>query len=129
MLLDSTFLNHLIREDRDAVDKLDELIDAETEIAISSLTVFEVGVGLRGDAKRHRPKFERVIDDIDEVPLGTQETQRALEIQHDLLDRGEPIGAVDVLIAGTAATLSDPTVLTRNVDEFERVGAIDVETY
>ncbi|WP_254530371.1 PIN domain-containing protein [Natrinema gelatinilyticum] len=129
MLLDSTFLNNLVRHDPDASDKRDELIDTETPIAISSLTVFEIGMGLRGDSKRYMPTFERVIDQIDEVPLGSQEAQRALDIQHNLLDRGEPIGAVDVLIAGTAATLSDPTVLTRNGDEFDRVAAIDVETY
>lgn len=129
MLLDSTFLNNLVRHDPDASDKRDELIDTETPIAISSLTVFEIGMGLRGDSKRYMPTFERVIDQIDEVPLGSQEAQRALDIQHNLLDRGEPIGAVDVLIAGTAATLSDPTVLTRNGDEFNRVAAIDVETY
>jgi hypothetical protein len=33
------------------------------------------------------------------------------------------------MIAGTAAASLDPAVLTRNVDEFERVGSIDVETY
>lgn len=38
-------------------------------------------------------------------------------------------GFGDVMIAGTAAANSDPTVLTRNVDEFERVEGIDIETY
>ncbi len=129
MLLDSTFLNDLVRSDSDAVDKLEALVDGEDPVAISSLTVFEVGFGLRGDSQRHKPTFDRVIDQIDEVPFDSRAAQRALDIQHDLLDRGEPIGAINVLIAGTAATRSDATVLTRNVDEFERVDAINVETY
>lgn len=41
----------------------------------------------------------------------------------------QAIGAVDVLIAGTAANRPGPTVMTRNVDEFERVNAIDVVSY
>lgn len=52
-----------------------------------------------------------------------------MEIQRTLYDRGEPIGAVDALIAGTAATRPDSRVLTRNVDEFARVEAITVERY
>ena len=48
------------------------------------------------------------------------------EVVHD---RGEPIGAVDVLIAGTAAEQNDSRVLTRNTGEFERVESISVESY
>lgn len=129
MLLDSTFIHDLVREDDDAVAKLDELIATETPVAISPLTTFEVGVGLRGDAASLRERFQTVVDDLEAAPLGQQEAQTALSIQRQLLDAGEPIGAVDVLIAGTAATRPDSRVLTRNVDEFRRVDAIDVETY
>lgn len=129
MLLDSTFLHDLIREDAAAVAKLDNLIDEGTAVTISPLTVYEVGIGLRGDAVGLRERFQGVVDDLEAAPLGVQQAERALAIQHRLLDNGERIGAVDVLLAGTAATLSDPRVLTRNVDEFERVDAIDVETY
>lgn len=129
MLLDSTFIHDLVREDDAAVAKLQELVDNETSVTISPLTVYEVGVGLRGDAAGLRERFQGVVDDVDTAPLGSRQADRALTIQHRLLDRGERIGAVDVLLAGTAATLSDPRVLTRNVDEFERVDAIDVETY
>jgi predicted nucleic acid-binding protein len=129
VLLDSTFVNDLIREGEAAVERLDELIKAKTPVAISSLTVFEVGVGLRGPGERYRERFQRVVDDLEEVPFGQPEARRALELQRDLYDRGEAIGAVDALIAGTAAEQSDARVLTRNVDEFERVDAIAVETY
>ena len=129
MLLDSTFLHDLIRGDDAAVEKLDELIDKNTAVVISPLTVFEIGVGLRGDAARLMPTFEAVVEDLDSAPLYREQAREAWQIQAQLLDQGERIGAVDVLLAGTAATLSDPRVLTRNVDEFERVDAIDVETY
>lgn len=129
MLLDSTFLHDLIRAETAAVTKLDELVDDETAITVSPLTVYEVGIGLRSDAASLRERFQGVVDEIETAPLGVRQAERALAIQHRLLDRGERIGAVDVLLAGTAATLSDPRILTRKVDEFERVGAIDVETY
>jgi tRNA(fMet)-specific endonuclease VapC len=128
VILDSTFLNDLVRGRGDADAVLDELIDAGTPIALSSLTVFEVGVGLRDEAEQHRQRFSMVTDELEVVPLGVSAARHALAIQRDLYDQGEPIGAVDVLIAGTAAE-RDEDVLTRNVDEFERVRSIDVETY
>ncbi len=129
MLVDSTFLNDLVREEDAAVATLDELIADTTPVVLSPLTVFEVGVGLRGDAAGLRERFQGVVDDMETVPLGQEQAERALSIQRRLYDRGEPIGAVDVLLAGTAATLSDPRVLTRNTDEFARVNNITVESY
>jgi len=129
MLLDSTFLHDLIRADAAATETLEELIAAEVPVALSPLTIYEVGVGLRGDAAGFRGQFWSVVDDIETVPLGRGQADRALAIQRELYDQGEPIGAVDVLLAGTAATLSDARILTRNVDEFRRVDAVGVETY
>lgn len=129
MLLDSTFLNDLAREDSDAVARLEKLVDEQTPVAVSTLTVFEVGVGLQGAAQQYRERFQDTVDDLEEHALGPAEARRALSIQRDLYQRGEPIGAVDVLIAGTAAERADARVLTRNTDEFERVDAITVESY
>lgn len=129
MILDSTFFHDLVREDSVAVNKLEELIEAEIPVALSALTVFEVGVGLRGVGAQHRRQFNERISEIEVASLGLAASHRAMTIQRDLYDRGEAIGARDVLIAGTAAERPDPTVLTRNVDEFDRVEAIDVETY
>lgn len=129
MLLDSTFLHDLLREDDDAVATLEELIENGTPVALSTLTVFEVGIGLRGDAAVLRDRFHSVVDEMTVCSLGREQADRALSIQHRLYDRGEPIGAVDVLLAGTAATLDDPRVLTRNVDEFARIESIEVVEY
>lgn len=129
MLLDSTFLHDLIREDQQAVDRLEELIEAGTPVAISSLTVFEVGVGLRGPGAQYQDRFQDVVGALEEVPFGPDEARLALDLQRTLYDRGAAIGALDALIAATAAGRDDPRVLTRTVDEFERVDAITVETY
>jgi predicted nucleic acid-binding protein len=129
MLLDSTFITDLVRKDEDAVARLEVLIEEETPVEMSPLTVFEVGVGLRGDAAILHDRFQAVVDDLEIAPLGLQQAQQALTIQRRLSDRGEPIGAVDVLLAGTASTLDDPRILSRNVNEFERVSAIEVVDY
>jgi predicted nucleic acid-binding protein len=129
MILDSTFVHDVVHENDAAVNRLAELRDDGTPVALSALTVFEVGVGLRGETAKYRDRFDDKIEDLVVVPVGEAIACRALNIQHDLLDRGERIGARDVLIAGTAVGSGDPRVLTRNVGEFERVEGLDVETY
>ena len=129
MILDSTFVHDVIRENDAAVNRLGELSEAGTPVALSALTVFEVGVGLRGESAQYQERFTAQVDDLAVVPVGEADAQRALDVQHDLLDRGERIGARDVLIAGTALGSTDPRVLTRNVDEFARVEGLEVETY
>jgi hypothetical protein len=49
------------------------------------------------------------------VPLSRSTSRTAVSIQRTLRSRGEEIGAIDALIAGTAAESDDPRVLTRNV--------------
>jgi predicted nucleic acid-binding protein len=129
MILDSTFVHDVVHENDAAVNRLAELRDDGTPVALSALTVFEIGVGLRGEAAKYRDRFDEKIEDLVVVPVGEAIARRALNIQHDLLDRGERIGARDVLIAGTTVESGDPRVLTRNVGEFERVEGLDVETY
>lgn len=45
MILDSTFIHDVIREDEGAINRLAEFRDAGTPVALSALTVFEVGSG------------------------------------------------------------------------------------
>jgi predicted nucleic acid-binding protein len=127
VLLDSAFLIDLLDEDAGAVAKLDDLETEQTPIGIPALVVVEVGVGL--SVASEQQLFDDMIGAVSVLPLDRAAAERAIDIQRDLRAAGQEIGAVDVMIAGTAAASADPTVLTRNVDEFERVGAIDVETY
>lgn len=92
-------------------DKLEALIEAETPVGLSTLTVFEVGIGLRGEAEQHREGYNGVVDELNAIPSGIDAARQATAIQHELVDRDERIGEVDVLIAGTAVE-RDEDVLT-----------------
>jgi len=52
MILDSAFDHDVIREVNTEVIGLAELAEADTRVALSVFTVFEVGVGLRGEAEQ-----------------------------------------------------------------------------
>ena len=101
MILDSTFVHDVIHENDAAVNRLAELHDDGTPVALSALTIFEVGVGLRGETAKYRGRFDEKIEDLVVVPVGEAIARCALNIQHELLARGERIGARDVLIAAS----------------------------
>lgn len=126
MLLDTTFLIDLLDQLDAAEDALTGFIEGETPVAVSPLTVYEAGLGLR---ESEYARFDEILAEMVVLPLGRIESHRALSIQRTLGDRGKPIGDIDSLIAATAVESADPRVLTRNVDEFARVGDLDVETY
>lgn len=126
MLLDTTFLIDLLDSLDAAEDTLESLIEADTPVAVSPLSVYEAGLGLR---ETERDRFDEILAAMVVFPLGETESRRALAIQRTLGDRGEPIGDVDSLIAATAVESPDPRVLTRNVGEFSRVENLTVESY
>ena len=126
MILDTTFLIDLLDALEEATNVLDELSESETPVAVSPLTVYETGIGLR---EHERSKFDETLAEMVVLPLTEDESHRALSIQRTLGDRGQPIGDVDSLIAATAVESADPRVLTRNVVEFSRIEGLDVETY
>lgn len=126
MLLDSTFLIDLLDRSDAAESQLRDLIATETPVSVSPLSVYEAGLGLQ---QGERERFEEILTSMIVLPLGLAESRRALSIQRTLYDRGKPIGAVDALIAATAAESADPRVLTRNISEFSRVVGIDIISY
>lgn len=96
---------------------------------LSRHSLFEVGVGLRGESAQYRVEFDERVDELVVLPVTETVARRAIAIQHDLHDQGQRIGARDVLIAGTAVGSPDPRVLTRNVDEFAWIDGLDVKGY
>lgn len=126
MLLDSTFLIDLLDHLDAAEHTLEELIKTDTPVAVSPLTVYEAGLGLREDEYE---AFHEILTSITVLPLGFAESQRALAIQRTLYGKGTPIGDIDALIGATAIESPDPRVLTRNVNEFDRIEEIEVESY
>lgn len=126
MILDSCFLIDLMAGDKQAVAKLDELVETGTPVGVSTLTVTEVGSGLRNESER--AEFNAVLDRLDLIPFGKSESRRAAQLQRRLQSDGHPVGAIDVMIGATALEHSRG-VVTRNVSEFKRIGDVRVSPY
>lgn len=100
-------------------------------IAVSALTRMEINYGLALNAERARklvPMLDAFFSVIVTLPFDEADAQAAAAIRAALKTQGEPIGAYDVLIAGTGVARG-LIVVTSNVSEFNRVSGLQVENW
>lgn len=100
---------------------------APSEIAIPAIVVYEIETGIaksRDPAKR-RGQLNQLIDLLNILPFDQAAANKAATIRAVLEDTGQPIGPLDMLIAGTALAC-DATLVTRNLREFGRVPNLSV---
>jgi tRNA(fMet)-specific endonuclease VapC len=100
-------------------------------IAVSALTRMEVEYGLALNADRARklaPVLQAFFSTISTLPFEVADALAAAAIRAALKTKGQPIGAYDVLIAGTGLARG-LVVVTSNVGEFQRIGGLQVEDW
>lgn len=100
-------------------------------IAVSALTRMEVDYGLALNAERARkltPVLDAFFSVVTTLPFDETDARAAAAIRAALKTKGQPIGAYDVLIAGTAVARG-MLVVTSNLGEFQRVSGLQVEDW
>ncbi len=100
-------------------------------IAVSALTRMEVDYGLALNADRARklaPVLDAFFSTIVTLPFDEVDAKAAAAIRAALKTAGQPIGAYDVLIAGTGLARG-LVVVTSNLGEFKRVSGLQVEDW
>ena len=129
MLLDTSFLIDLMGGDEDAVEKARELETDLVQQRISAMTLFELYYGIarsdRPEAERER--VENVLASKPIHPADTAVMRKAGRRSGSLMNDGEAVGDGDAIVGATAEVVDEP-VLTRNVEDFERLG-VDIESY
>jgi hypothetical protein len=129
VLLDTAFLIDLMNGDEGAVEKARELETDLVQQRLSAMTLFELyyGATRSNQSEAEREKIENVLASKPVHPADTAVMRKAGRLSGELMNDGNAVGDGDVIIGATADVLEEP-VLTRNVDDFERLG-VDVETY
>ncbi len=100
-------------------------------IAVSALTRMEVEYGLALNverAKKLAPLLDAFFSTIATLPFDEADALAAAAIRAALKTQGQPIGAYDVLIAGTAMARG-LVVVTSNPGEFKRVSGLQLEDW
>lgn len=129
MLLDTTFLIDLMRGDDDAVGRARELEADLVQQRLSAMTLFELfyGVARSNQPEAERETVESVLSTKPVHPADNAIMRKAGRLAGELASDGRAVGDGDAVIAATAIAVDEP-VLSRNVAEYERLGA-EVEEY
>jgi tRNA(fMet)-specific endonuclease VapC len=128
-MLDSNICIYIIK--KRPIEVFRKLRDYEpADMAISAITVAELQFGV---SKSSRPEHNREIlgsflAPFEVVPFGEKACFHYGEIRSTLERQGRSIGAMDLLIAAHALSLS-LTLVTNNTAEFGRVPGLHLENW
>ena len=131
MILDTSFLEDVASDDPAARSRAEELREEGIPERISAMTLFELYWGI---GYVEKPQAE--IDRLDAV-LGTKEiyditppiARKAGRIAGQLAAAGRPLNDPGDEIIGATGVVHDEPVLTANVDHFDRIPNLVVESY
>ena len=100
------------------------------DVGISSITLAELQYGIEksSNAEKNREALEKFLTPIEIIDYGYEATLEYGKIRAELEKKGIVIGPLDMLIASHAKSLG-MILVTNNVKEFERVGALKIENW
>lgn len=127
-MLDTNICIYLINQ-RDAVLRQHFEVHS-SEICISSITYAELYYGVANSARVEQNARELASFrlDLEILAFGEEAGTHYGEIRHTLRQRGQPIGANDLLIAAHARSVG-ATLVTNNPGEFGRVPGLRIENW
>jgi len=130
--VDTTYLIDLLRGDPGAVEKAREL-DEAGGAATTAINLFEITYGIyrsrHVDHERRLSEANRLFSRMDIFPLDARAAIEAGKTLGALSREGRIIDILDGMIGAIAATNGCDTIITRNVDHFNRLPNLKIETY
>jgi tRNA(fMet)-specific endonuclease VapC len=99
------------------------------DIGLSSVVAAELAYGVaKSGSARNRQALEGFLAPLEVVPFDEHAVWAYGDLRADLERRGQPIGALDTMIAAHALCL-DAVLVTSNGREFARVAGLKVENW
>ena len=119
-LLDTNTVIFFLKGTQTVVDTW--MTTAPAEVRISTITLFELYVGATTSTKPNERlhQLEILLKTIETIPFQVAEAEKAAIVKADLKAKGQGIGPLDTLIAGSALA-HNLILVTNNTDEFQRV--------
>jgi tRNA(fMet)-specific endonuclease VapC len=103
---------------------------AGDDLAVSSATVAELRYGAIRSAKprENAERLERFLLPLRKLAFDDRAAGHFAVLKHHLTRTGQPIGAMDMVIAATVLA-ADATLVTNNIREFGRVPGLKIENW
>jgi tRNA(fMet)-specific endonuclease VapC len=128
-LIDTDILSHVIRGDRDVLERFEE--HGSSIMLVSVMTLHEIRYGLRR-IEHGRADLEACLAGILEilipVAIDCRIAEEAALIRASLDSTGRPVGLADPLIAATAR-VHGLTIVTHNTKHFAEIDGLDIEDW
>lgn len=128
-LLDTCIVSYFFRKEEGVLEKIKSL-DPD-DLKISSITFMEIEYGLALNPAIERKigqVWKSFIEQIEMLDFNTHDAKQTADLRKYLKEKGTPIGAYDLLLAGTALSRK-LTFITDNIKEFTRVPKLKVENW
>jgi len=106
------------------------LATSPSEIAIPAIVLYELeyGIAKSTSPKKRQAQLREICSLVEILPFGNKEARLSASIRAQLEKKGIPIGACDVLIAGTAL-VNHGTLVTNNTKEFSRIPKLKIANW
>ena len=128
-MLDTNICIYAIKQKPERV--LLKLEEHEPEdVCISSVTYAELvhGVEKSRSIEKNRAALSLLLSNIEILSFDMAAADEYGKIRADLEKRGEPIGPLDMMIAGHARSVGC-TLVTNNIKEFSRISELNIENW
>lgn len=131
MILDTSFVEDVARDDPDAIQRAGKLAEAGVPERLSVMTTYELywGVGYVDMPQAEKDEVDAVLTTKEVYEVTPEIARKAGRIAGELSSRGEPLNDPGDEIIGATGVVHDEPVLTKNTDHFERIPGLEVETY
>ncbi len=126
-VLDTTFLIDVLKGKKETLN----MIKSGRPLITTQICMYEIirGMLLREESPDKILSARDIMGDFRVINLDDASIIKAAEISSDLTKKGKIISDCDCLIAGMALANGITKVVTRNVEHFNRIKGLEVETY
>ena len=108
-------------------------LEREGPLVTTEIGAFELYLGIQnlGDHRKdaERARIKSLLGKMEVLPLERRSAIRAAEIAGGTRRRGRSIGLTDLFTAAIALAHGGDTIVTRDVEDFQRVPELRVESY
>jgi len=130
MIADTSFLIDIMKSDKDAIRKAEEIEKKGNTIAVTSITIFElfIGVSLSIKQDQERNKINRILNGLSIISFDEDSAREAGKIYAQKRKNGAAIEPEDSMIAGICSRRNE-ILITRNIKHFSDIEGLRVESY
>ena len=130
MIADTSFLIDIMKSDKEAIKKAEEIEKNGNTIAVTSISIFELFVGVTLSIKqdRVRNKINRILKGLPIISFDEDSAIEAGKIFAQKRKNGMLIDPEDSMIAGICSRRNE-ILITRNIKHFNDIEGLRIESY